>query len=241
MDEKSNIAPVQESQVEQPKQETVEEVLTVDKKPEQKNEETVPLSALLEAKKVSKELAKTVKALEKRIEEGASKEEVSETFDDITEEFPDVDPKFLKKMEARFLASAKKQAEAEVSEKLKPLQEKEKAEKIDKAFNAHFDKTLAAMPEYKDIVNKDVIKALSLSPASANKTFTQLIEESYGHLIEGKRSIDSGSTRVSKNDDTEIDLARAKKDPAYFKEIMDNPALKQKYNKEMVSRVASQI
>ena len=95
------------------------------------------------------------------------------------------------------------------------------------------------MPEYSGVVKEDVIKALSLIPANSSKTFTQLIEETYGHLIQGKRSIDSSSNKNSKNDSGDVDIQRAYKDPAYFKEIMENPVLKKKYNESMSDRIAS--
>ena len=53
--------------------------------------------------------------------------------------------------------------------KLKPIAAKEKADRIERVFATHFDKAMAEMPEFKEVVNRSVIKTLSLDPANANK------------------------------------------------------------------------
>jgi hypothetical protein len=65
-------------------------------------------------------------------------------------------------------------------------------------FNEHFDKTISQMPEFDGVVNKDVIKTLSLDPSNKNKTFQQLIETAYGHLVAGRKTMEAsrpGQTR----------------------------------------------
>jgi len=93
------------------------------------------------------------------------------------------------------------------------------------------------MPEYENLVNREVIKVLSLDPKNANKTFAQLIEETYGKAITGKRTIETTKPGGGK-EPTEIDFDKALKDTEYFKEIMSNPTLKKKYNDSISSRVS---
>lgn len=254
MPEKENIVPAPGSEVTEPaesnaaapvekteagKEETIGEVLNPGEA--KKEAETVPLSALIDLKKTDKEQKKQIKELQKKLEDGVAAEQAAPDIDALVEEFPDLDPKFLKKFVALARAEAKKEAEEEVSSKLKPIREKETADAINTRFETHFAKVLEAMPEYAKIVNKDVIKTLSLSPKNANKTFTQIIEESYGHLVTGKRTIDAGSPRAGKDNDAEVDTARAAKDPAYFKEVMADPVRKKKYNDDMFGRISSQF
>jgi DNA polymerase I-like protein with 3'-5' exonuclease and polymerase domains len=245
MSDQDKIAPDQESEKtdSQPasSEETVGEVLKANDQAPESPKDTVPLSALLEMKKANKELSRELKDLKKTINDGASKHDVSSSIEELAEKFPDVDPDFLREFAAAVRTETKKETDEEITAKLKPIQEKERAEKIDQAFKTHFDKAMELVPEYSGIVNQSVIKSLSLLPENANKTFTQLIEESYGHLVTGKRSMDAASSRVSKNDSGDVDVARAQKDQEYFKEVMASPSLKQKYNDSLVSRIASQL
>jgi hypothetical protein len=92
------------------------------------------------------------------------------------------------------------------------------------------------MPEYKNIANKDVIKSLSLDPKNANKTFAKILEDSYGHLITGKKTLEKTTVRGG-NSDSPIDFNKAAKDMEYYKEIMANPELKKKYNESLTDRI----
>lgn len=236
-----NIAPDQESKNDTAapaeKEQTVGDVLPVAESPK---EETVALSTFLELKKANKQLTKEMKELKKNIEDGASRSEVASDIKSLAEKHG-VDAEFLQDYAKTVRAELKQEIESELSAKLKPFEEKDRAEKIDAAFNTHFKKALESMPEYDGVVNKDVIKALSLSPQNANKTFTQIIEEAYGHVIQGKRNLDAASSRSGKEPVTDVDNARALKDPAYFKEVMENPELRKKYNDSMIKRVSSYI
>lgn len=202
----------------------------------EKKDESVPLAKFLEMKNENKALAKQMKELQKSIESGASKKEVTSDLKALSEKHG-VDADFLQD----FAEAVRAKAEQDTEAKLKPIEEKERAKKIDAAFNEHYDKLMAQMPEYDGVANKEVIKALSLNPANKNKTFIQIIEESYGHLIKGKPSLDSASSRAGKNDSLEVDVDRAKRDSGYFKEVMDNPILKKKYNDSLTSRISGYL
>lgn len=220
------------------KEETVGEVL-VEKK-ETPKEDSVPLSAFLEIKNSNKEMAKQLKELQKSIEQGASKTEVSSDIKAIADKHG-LDEVFLQDFAQSVKAHAEAEIDAKISSRLKPLEEKEHSERINKAFTEHYQKALERMPEYKDVVNQEVIKALSLMPANANKTFTQLLEESYGHLITGKRTLDTTPAKGGKSDGFTVDIDRAKRDSSYFKEVMSDPNLKKQYNDAMMGEVTSMI
>lgn len=207
----------------------------------EKKEDTVPLSTFLEVKNANKELTREMKELKKSIEAGATKKEVSADISALADKHG-VDADFLQDFAAAVRAEAKKEADEAVASKLKPLEDKERMQKIEEAFGVHYTKALEALPEYTGLVNRDVIKNLSLLPQNANKTFTQLIEEAYGHLVTGKRSVDPATTtRASKTETGDVDMERATRDPGYFKEIMENPVLKEKYNRNLVGKVSSYI
>jgi hypothetical protein len=204
-----------------------------DKKPEDK---TVGLDKFLELKKENKEMRKSMTEIENRykklIEDGVTptKSEIKDELDDILSEYPDVDPKFIK----NFASTMEKRFE----QKLRPIEEKDKQSKIDGVFKTHFEKSMENMPEYKDIVNPDVIKVLSLDPKNSDKTFSQLIEETYGRAIGGKRTMETAKPRGGKEPGT-VDVEKAKRDPAYFREIMSDPNLKKQYNAKLLERFSS--
>jgi hypothetical protein len=212
--------------------ETIGELLN-----EKPKAESVPLAKFLELKNENKAFQKQLKELQATIETGASKKEVSKDLKAIADEH-NVDADFLQEFAQAVKAQAEAEIDDKISSKLKPLEDKERNEKIDKVFNEHFSKTMESMPEYDKIVNKGVIKTLSLDPSNANKTFSQLIEMSYGHLITGKKTMEQTQARGGKDDTGSVDYMKARKDPAYFKEVMADPSLKAKYNEEMLKRIS---
>lgn len=195
-------------------------------------QQTVGLDKFLELKKENKEFKKQLKDLEKSIEEGASKVEVTEDIEAIADEFG-VDVKFLSKLTKAIKSQAEKDADERVSNRLKPLEAKEKQAKIDEAFKTHFKIAIDAMPEFAKIVNPEVIKTLSLDPKNANKTFAQIIEETYGGALTGKSTIEATKPGGGK-DPEPLDFAKARKDSKYFDEVMANPTLKKEYNERML-------
>lgn len=233
----SSDAPVTEAVVEAPaetkKEETVSELLGT------KTETTKPKEVKMVPEAVLIEVKKELKALKKSIEEGATKKEVAADIKALADKH-NVDESFLEELSSIMRSSSKAELEAELASKLAPIQAKERQEKIDKAFSKAFKKALENAPEYEGIVNKEVIKTLSLDPKNADKTFNQLIEESYGHLVTGKKTIDysSGSNR---SDSSTVDMARAKSDGEYFKKVMADPVLKKQYNDGLTSRLSSML
>jgi len=198
-------------------------------------EKSVPLSTYLAMKRENKELTRQMKELQKSIEAGSSEREVSADLREIAQRH-DVDESFLEDFANAVRAKTKKEVEDEVLSAIQPIQEAENAKKIDEAFNVHFEKAMEAMPEYKDIVNKDVIKSLSLDPRNAHTTFTKIIEEAYGHLATGKKTLETSTPGGSKDEITEIDYSKIN-NPDYFKEVMSNPVLRKKYNENLQNRI----
>jgi hypothetical protein len=219
------------AKVEVKKEATVGEILgSVEKEPR-----LVPESALIEFKKQNKEMSKELKELKQQIAEGATKKEVSSSIDEIATKY-NVDKGFLSELASAMKGVSREDIESEISSKFKPLEEKQKEKEIGKLFKETFAKILEESPEYKGVVNEEVIKALALDPKNQNKSFNKIIEEAYGHLIPGRKTMETTTPGGGKVDG-EIDFNRAKTDVEYFKQIMANPTSKAKYNSELQVRL----
>jgi len=224
-----------ETKTETPKEEKTKEEVTVGDAlktvKETKEPKMVPEAVLIEYKKENKEMFKELKELKKLIEEGATKKEVSSDLKALAEKHS-VDADFLKE----FADAVKKEAEDAANAKLKPIEDEKTAIKLNKIFDENFDKTLSEMPEYAKLVNKDVIKTLAFDPRNANKTFAQIFESSYGHLVTGKKTLETTKARGGAQDSS-IDYSKIN-DSEYFSTIMADPELKKKYEDDRVSRIS---
>jgi hypothetical protein len=210
---------------EAPKEETVGEMLDIPE--ETPKEDTVSLKKYMSEKNARKELEAQLEALQNAPSRTAK--QVSTDLKALAEEH-NVDVDFLEKLTETIEA----RSEAKTEAKLQPLREKERQEKIDTAFGTAYDRTMAQMPEYAHVVNRSVIKSLSLDPANKNKTFTEIIEEAYGSAIGGKKTVERATNRVA-SIGGDLDYARAKVDGDYFKEVMADPTLKKAYNDRLFS------
>lgn len=233
MESTPTITPVAEVQAtpELTVEKTIGEVLET-KALEVEKPNTVPEHIFLSQKKDLKETQRELKDLKASIENGATPKEVSATIKAIAEEY-DVDPSFLDKLANTIRSESKNDLQDEISSKFRPLEEKEKQAQIDKTFETHYNQAINTMPEFAQIVNPGVIKALSLLPQNGNKTFSQLIEETYGNAISGKRTMQSTTTGGGKESEP-LDYQRASSDPAYFDQVMANPKQKAEYNSIML-------
>lgn len=231
----TTVAPKEEPVVEAKPTETVGEALQTSEPapaPETKPEvRMVPESVVIQLKKDMKELKKQVTSGDKTVDE------VDEALQALGEEH-NVDPVFLQKLTKVIRSKTQTEFEEKLEKAMEPAKELSAAQKkaeMDKTFDEYYDKTLEALPEFKDIANKEVIRALAFRKENANKTFQQILEDSYGHLVQGKRTFD-GSKPGSGKDITEIDFEKARTDTEYFKQIMSNPTLKAKYNESLTER-----
>lgn len=197
--------------------------------------DNVPLATYLEAKSENKELRKALKDLESKINEGATKVEISDDISSLADEYK-VDKNFLAKLTAAAAEKARKVAAAEREAELQPLREAESKKKFDEAFEQHYNVAMTNVPEFASVVNKEVIKTLAKDPSNASKTLSQIIEETYGNAVTGRRTVETTTTGGGKEPET-IDFARASKDNEYLSKILSNPQLKAEYNKDLHKRI----
>lgn len=212
----------------------------VEQKPEEKKpDDSVALGKFLAEKKARKALEKKVKELEdainSEVEDDDDDDSLSTDIKSLAKEF-DVDEKFLKKL----TTSVKSDLRKEYDEKLKPITEKNKETKFNEVFSKHFTETIDSMPEYKSVVNADVIKSLSRDPQNAHLTMRELVEKTYGNALGGKRTIETTVPHGGKEPQN-VDYERAQKDSAYFNDVMSDSDSKKKYNEQMLKRIAGSI
>ena len=206
---------------------------------------TVGLDKFLEEKKARKAAEKRIAELESKGEE-VDADDVSDAIDEIAEEY-NVDKGFLKKLKKVLTPKSsptkstedktKEGADDEVSSRLTALEQKERDAEIAKAFDSAYKKALEIVPEYAEVANPEVIKELSLLPKNKDKTFSQIIEETYGKSVPtGRKTIERTTPGGGKEPET-VDFDRARKDSKYYAEIMANPALKKQYNDGLEKRL----
>lgn len=230
-------AKVEPEKEETEKEETLGDILETEEKPEEKPESrTVPEAALLEYKNANKELKRDIKELKELVESGASKGEVSKSLEDLATEH-DISPDLLNSLAKTIRTEVSAEMESKFSPRVKSIEDKERNERIGKVFETHYTRILEARPEFKDVAQKEVIKALSLNPANSKKTISNLLDEAYGHLLSGKRTLETSRARGGEGVITDIDYARAGKDTEYFNQIMEDPQLKKKYNDNLGKRL----
>lgn len=123
-----------------------------------------------------------------------------------------------------------------LAKKLEQIEESDRKSKLETTFMQHLNKTLENTPEYKDIVNIEVIKQMAFNPANANKTYKQLLEEAYGNALTGRRTIETTTPRGGAKDE-KVDLQRAKTDTEYRRQVLSDPELKKQYNSGLTDRV----
>ena len=222
--------PTTEATVEQPEaQQTVGEIIEQtqpEKKPELEYDK-----AYFAEKKARKVAERELKALKEQIEGGATKKEISESIAEIADEH-NIDPEFLQKLASSIKAEAEKDIDAKYAAK---FEGKEKENKFETAFKSQYDIAMERAPEFKAIANPEVIKSLAILPQNAKKTLSQILEETYGNAITGKRTIETTSPGGGKEPEP-LDIKRAEKDIEYFKEVMADPKKKAQYNEAMLKR-----
>jgi hypothetical protein len=210
-----------------PKEETVGDTLA-EVSTEKKVPDVVPYSRLSAEVKKRKELESQLADLTSRAkEENLSNRDVDADLSKIAEEYG-LDQTGLDKV----AKAIKGQLAADMEERLRPITEREANTRKEQIFNQHFTRAMENLPDLKDVVNPEVIKQLAYNPANANKTYTQLIQETYGGMVKGRETLESTVPRGG-NFDGAFDYSRAKTDPTYFDHIMTSPTLKAKYNEAM--------
>lgn len=219
------IATSEESQQEEETLESVSEEPEVEEKPKPKEKpKTVPIEVFLELKKELKELKnKSVST----IDEDSSIEEIAEEFD--------VNVEFVNKLANAIKTSTVKDFEKKNEALLKQERAKAEQEKREKKFDELYAKSLEINPHLKDIANKEIIKQLALNPNNAKKTCSQLLEEVYGHTVQGKRTIETSQPNSSEKTES-VDFTKAG-DPAVYAKIKADPELRKQYNEFLIKNI----
>ncbi len=212
---------------------------TVETTPEVANEQTIgdmveetqpeskPKNQLVERylneKKLRKSAERELEELRALVESDSSQEEIDEGVADFTEKY-DINPEFVNDWEARM----EKKFEARFGQK-------EQENKFEDKFSKAFNEALERGPEFKAIANTEVIKTLAKLPQNSRKTVSQLLEETYGNALTGKRTIET-TTPGGGKDPEPLDLKRAEQDIEYYKQVMADPKKKAQYNAHMLAR-----
>ena len=126
-------------------------------------------------------------------------------------------------------ASDSKADDSDLAARLAKIEGKDRAEKLKATIQANIAKALEDAPEFKDIVNTDVIEQMAMNPANKNKTYSQLLEEVYGNTVEGKRTFETTTPRGGAQD-PKVDMQKAQNDPEYRRQVLADPELKKQYN-----------
>lgn len=146
----------------------------------------------------------------------------------------DADPQLLSEL----YTSLEKKLDSKLAPKIQAMEEERRRENGEKKFAEIFDKTMNDMPEYTGIINKDVIKALAFSPLNAKKTLAQIVEETYGNAISGRKTLETSSGHVRK-ESNEVNLKNPSMDD--FDRINADPALKEQWSKTTMDEVAKYL
>lgn len=184
--------------------------------PEPKKEETVPLSVYLALKDDVKELKREIK------ERPQSKAEEKATIKAFTEKYPDTDPDAI--------SAIIQMAVSEVEAKYNPIIERQENETKQKAFDTAFDtiftKALDENPDAKD-VDKDVIKALALTPQYNNTPVSELIKKVYAGATVGKATTENDMRVSGDTIEKIVDVDTITQEQR--SQIMANPELRKQY------------
>lgn len=213
-------------------------------KEQPKQPKMVPESQLLALKGT---LEKQINSLKDQITQGATKDDVEEAREAMKKKWPEntefIDSVIdtIKKTKSTGKPVKKDEptdSDEESDEDKEKDSETKKAEetRVNALIDEHYTKTLAAMPEYKILVTKSAFKALVSAPENTHKSFAKIVEDNYGHLVEGKGSIDKANSGNG-GEPADIDFNKAAKDQTYLKEILSDPKTKAEYNKGLLSRL----
>lgn len=236
MDDIQNNAP--ESEVIDQAEETVEETQQTigelseeiynEESEEHASEKTVPEYAFVAQKKALIAAEKELKALRESMQyQEATQYEQVTGVDAIADKY-NIDREFMNELKS----TIENDLDAKYASKESA---KEKADKFNDAFSKQYNTALERGPEFQAIANPDVIKTLATLPQNKNKTVSQLLEETYGNALTGKRTIETTQPGGGK-DPEPLDFAKAEKDINYFNEVMADPKKKAQYNDQMLKR-----
>lgn len=198
--------------------------------------QTVGLDKFLEVKNEAKELRRELQELNKKIQEGASKRSVDDDIASLSREY-NVDETLLQKIAQSVTSRTTKEIEERLMPKLAKVEEMTVSEKREKTFNNLLSNALDVMPEYDGVINKEVIKTLAFDPRNSKKTITQIIEETYGNAITGKKSFET--KRGSGREPEKPDFNSIRGNPNLLKEVLKDESQRKEFNSELEKRLLS--
>lgn len=185
--------------------------------PVEKPQETVPLSVFLSVKDDVKDLKQQLKDATKP----QTTADTRATVKALTEQYKDVDPNFIKGL----VDAAVAETEAKYTPIIERQNSEKKQEQFDKAFDAIYDKAVADNPDAKN-VDKEVIKALALTPKYNNTPVAELIKTLYSNGA-GKVTTENDTRGGGDLPDENIDIDKVT--PEQRAKIMADPAARKKY------------
>jgi hypothetical protein len=186
--------------------------------PVETKEEMVPLSALLDVKSDMKKLKHELKEA-KTVQTQSEQSAYSKS---MVEKYPDVDPEFI----AGILASAVAEAKAELAPQFEKVENDRKQVAFDSKFDTIFAKAVSDNPNAKN-VDKDVIKALALTPQYNNMPLADIIAKLYNPVAVGKSASENDMRAVPDIAMENIDIGNIT--PEQKRQILDNPKTRQQY------------
>ena len=193
----------------------------------------IPENVFLSEKKARKQLEKELASLKQQYEAGdVSNRDINSSISSIAEKH-NIDKEFLGELVSVIKSDTEKELESKFNSK---FESKEKAEKFETAFNKGLNLALERGPEFKSVVNTDVVRQLASLPQNASKTISQIIEETYGNALQGKRTIETSVAPNGGKDPEPLDYDRANKDINYLTEILADPKKKAQYNDAMLKK-----
>lgn len=189
---------------------------TPDKKSTKSDEDSVPLHVVIDMKNEIKDLKRKLKDKE------ISSDDFNDQAKDLLEEYSDVDPGFVKKL----LSAAKEEARKELLPEIDKINRTKRIEQQQATLKNLLDNSIAANPEFADVINEDVILQLAKDPKNKDKTMTQLIEETYGKtLTKGTKTLESTRGGSRKSDIPNF----AKLSVEEEREVLNDPIQRKKY------------
>lgn len=213
-----------------------QDVTTQNDNPEsgKQKQDTVPLHVYLEKKNEAKQLKKDLKEATESAKDDKGEVDVdklAEMSNKLAEKHQ-ADPELIATIMKQAQELTRKEMQEFQSQIMPTLQElkKEKTrEEINTVFNEVFDKAIADNPEVAGIVNKDVIKTLTLNPENRNKTVSQIIEETYGK-VESVGRPSTETTSDGKGSEEAVDFSKLSAEQEAKILSGSDPALTAKYN-----------
>jgi len=221
---------VEEVVVEEPEEAKVEQVpledMIEEKRPDVRNQDSVPLAAHLELKRELKALQKTINKTQQSDVSLANSD-----ISSIANEYG-VDKDFVSKLANAIQTNTQKEVEAKYAPILERQEAERRAEKMEALFDKVFEQSIKENPDYAKIANKGIIKSLAFNPANSKKTVVQILEEAYGNSIPTKPSIETARPAPNKQDKVDFDSMNAEEASA----ASIDPSLKGEYANWLIKK-----